>query len=323
MLVSALLQLSALVHAEEPDARLGLVLRAPTTVAPIRLRPGTTLTAEVRVVAALTPPPGVQQPRALRDWSARLIGIAPGAPGTVHEYRLMVSSVRPITSNSLNYRVHVPLPAWLAPGVYTLAITGPGGEATQPGAVSIVRDDVGDGATRIWLASGVKLRASLGARFFPATTVGLPTQPPAVIGLLPSGASLPPTTRAEATVVFVEVEPQARAGFAATLHARGLPSGATVAWSLSDGTSAYGAPQLKHLFEASGPFDGDLMAIGPDGAMTQVHFQVDVAPGMRLGCDSLGRAGSGATDWLGCPLILALPLLKRRPRCRAGISSPS
>lgn len=100
---------------------------------------GEPLHARVRVPSGLTPPPGIQQDRALVGWSAELVGnaVAIGTP-VEHRYPLRVVDVRPDGPSSLVYRATVLVPAWAAPGTYGLRLTAPGGGQAVAGAVRII-----------------------------------------------------------------------------------------------------------------------------------------------------------------------------------------
>lgn len=96
---------------------------------PAVVRAGQRLTARVRLAAPLTPPPGVQQEKALRGWSASLEGRSTWrAPRAEHRHPLRVADVRPDTRVSTVFRASVDLPPWLPPGTYDLALQVPGGE---------------------------------------------------------------------------------------------------------------------------------------------------------------------------------------------------
>lgn len=302
----------------------GVTLVAPSVAEPALVAPGDTLSILVRLATALTPPPGVQQPRALREWSASLIGNArPIATAAEHRYLLHVINVRPETSHSLTYRVKVALPAWIAPGHYALALSGPGGSVEAANTVSIVLGTSVPEGGLIALRAGADRLATLvpGVRWYPATTVGSPAQAPAVVGWLPPGVAADSmrVRPAQSSEITVAIQPSPRAGARSTLTAVGVPKGAQIAWSLSDGTTAFGPGQLDHLFGAAGELQGSLMAIGPDGAATSADFRVAVSPGLRFGCSSQPGIGWPSAPIAFAPLILALALLKRRPRRRPGI----
>jgi hypothetical protein len=101
--------------------------------------PGATFSFVVHAATALTPPPGIQEPRAHRAFSVWLCaqGIPLGAPERLC-FALAVSDLRPEASHTLAYRVHVPLPAWVAPGSYELGVRYPGGSATRPAGLQVV-----------------------------------------------------------------------------------------------------------------------------------------------------------------------------------------
>ncbi|MCB9599838.1 MAG: hypothetical protein H6721_10595 [Sandaracinus sp.] len=104
---------------------------------PAVARPGDRLTTRVRLVAPLTPPPGVQQEKALRGWAAELEGRPTWrVEGAEHRYPLRVADVRPDTRQSTVFRASVDLPPWMAPGTYDLVIRVPGGE-TLAGVASV------------------------------------------------------------------------------------------------------------------------------------------------------------------------------------------
>lgn len=119
----------------------GFSLVYPTAGMPAVVAAGATLEARVSVPVPLTPPPGHQQPAALLPWSARLFTSLPAAFGADPSlvYPLPVVDVRPEDGRSLRYRLRLPVPAWAAPGVYSLRIGGPGGRASAV-AVVVVTD---------------------------------------------------------------------------------------------------------------------------------------------------------------------------------------
>lgn len=102
--------------------------------------PGEPLVTRVRVPVPLTPPPGHQQERALRGWSAELRGHDTfAALGAEHRYRLRVADVRPDAHSTLVYRATIQIPPWLAPGTYDLAMSAPwSGETVVIAAVRVV-----------------------------------------------------------------------------------------------------------------------------------------------------------------------------------------
>jgi len=90
----------------------------------------------VRVPAPLTPPPGVQQEKALAGWYVELVGTDTIAlDGARHHYRLRVADVRPDGHSTLVYRPTVRLPPWVAPGTYDLEVRAPGTAAMRHSAV--------------------------------------------------------------------------------------------------------------------------------------------------------------------------------------------
>jgi len=126
---------------------------------PAVVRAGQRLTARVRLAAPLTPPPGVQQEKALRGWSASLEGRSTWrAPRAEHRHPLRVADVRPDTRVSTVFRASVDLPPWLPPGTYDLALQVPGGEVLA--GVASVRVIDRDAPVIAWLPEGVAGDAS-------------------------------------------------------------------------------------------------------------------------------------------------------------------
>jgi hypothetical protein len=131
----AALDVPPLAEDELPELRLVYPVRGlPAVVAA-----GEVLVARVLVPAALTPPPGVQQARALRGFSAELIG---GGlvlqAGAQHRHRVSISEVRPDGPSSLLYRMRIEVPAYVAPGTYALVLRTPFGEREALAAVRVI-----------------------------------------------------------------------------------------------------------------------------------------------------------------------------------------
>lgn len=113
-------------------------LLAPREDAPARVAPGGRWFLHVRTGTGLTPPPGLQEPRAHRGFGVRLC--ARGLPLGAEAYScfaLPVRDVRPVDSHSLVYRVEVPLPAWVAPWVYDVGLRFPGGSDEAAAALIV------------------------------------------------------------------------------------------------------------------------------------------------------------------------------------------
>jgi len=126
-------------HGPEASALGRMALLYPRPGLPAVVVAGDRLIARVRVPSGLTPPPGVQQDRALRGWSAVLLGYSTplGSP-VEHGYALRVSDVRPDGASSLVYRATVRIPEWTAPGTYGLRLSAPGGRDVVGSAVRVV-----------------------------------------------------------------------------------------------------------------------------------------------------------------------------------------
>lgn len=304
-----------------------LMILSPTALDTVTQAPGSVLSCSVRLSNALTPPPGIQQARALRDWSARLTGHADTVDGNAqYAYELRVTNLRPQSESSLDYRVEIPLPEWIAPGDYDMQLTGNGGQAIVARAVKVRTP--GHNAPPPWtvvLPLGRRLaKPPAGTRWYPSTHFGSAVQAPGVVAQLP--ASPPPGTvvaieASRRLPIHVEASGSLRAGQVTTLAAQGVSKPTTVAWWLDDGMSALGSVTLPRTFAASGPARGALLVIDAEGNASRATFEVQVRPGIRFGCQSHGPVNStGPTFWI-TPLILGCSLLKRRPRRRPGINS--
>ncbi|MEM9067386.1 MAG: hypothetical protein AAGE52_02740 [Myxococcota bacterium] len=107
---------------------------------PALVRAGQPLVVRVRLPAPLTPPPGIQQERALRGWSAALLGQADLVLSPAEfRYDLRVRDVRADTNASLVYRVTIVVPPWAAPGTYALQLGSPGSSVqTLAGVVRVL-----------------------------------------------------------------------------------------------------------------------------------------------------------------------------------------
>jgi hypothetical protein len=104
-------------------AELGLVAHDA------RVRAGERLAVEFEAAHGLTPPPGIQNERALRGFAARLCSSA-CVP-------LAALNVRPRDGWSLLYRVEFAVPAELAAGRYDLDVRFPGAQERAAGAIEI------------------------------------------------------------------------------------------------------------------------------------------------------------------------------------------
>ena len=117
-------------------------LLSPSVEQPARVAPGSTLSLVVEVATALSPPPGIQEERAHRAFAVTLCaeGLPLAAPARVC-FPLAVRNLRPLDGNSLRYRVEAPVPLWVAPSTYDLAVRFPGGEARLTQGVRVARSE--------------------------------------------------------------------------------------------------------------------------------------------------------------------------------------
>jgi hypothetical protein len=118
---------------------------------PALVEAGDMLIARVRLPSPLTPPPGVQQPRALTGWHGALVGHALAWEAIAEleqRHALEVTNVRPDGASSLVYRASLPIPVWVAPGTYDLELTAPGGSDRARALVRVM--EAGSNARVAW-----------------------------------------------------------------------------------------------------------------------------------------------------------------------------
>jgi hypothetical protein len=111
---------------------------SPSRDAPARLSPGAVLECLVRLRLPLTPPPGVQQPRANEGWQVALVKrdlFDLSGQQSSAEYPHPVMRLRPVKGDL--YRLYVELFPWLLWGEYDLLISGPGFSARREHALFI------------------------------------------------------------------------------------------------------------------------------------------------------------------------------------------
>jgi hypothetical protein len=166
-----------------------LALVYPQTDLPALVSAGDALSVRLQLPAALTPPPGVQQERALRGFSAELIGAGIELGGEHSQrYVLPIWAIRPDAGTTLIYRVRLAVPAYAAPGTYAIALRTPFGERRAERAVRVLARGATPRIARCqqpsaagaWLASlPIDLWVCPDANDWPAVDplLGLPTQP--------------------------------------------------------------------------------------------------------------------------------------------------
>lgn len=121
-----------------------LALHYPSRELPALVAAGDALLLRLQLPAALTPPPGVQQERALSGFRAELVGTGlPLAPqvNAQHRHHLTVLALRPDEASTLVYRVRFAVPAYMPPGTYQLLLHTPYGEQRCTSCVRVVRAD--------------------------------------------------------------------------------------------------------------------------------------------------------------------------------------
>jgi hypothetical protein len=313
----------------------------------VTLAPGGLLSVVLDVATGLTPPPGIQEDRALRLFTLSLCaqGIDLGGGGR-RCFPLAVRNLRPVDGTSLRYRVEAPVPVWVAPWIYDLTLRFPGGQLATPQAV-IVRD----AAAREFDLSPVAERTSKGV----SLPAGGSTAPPGSLvrvhvgpaGLALSGASfvgypLPDVARGFAPGFVALVQRAgtgpvsmtkrqgavpsalifrsgpAYAGSPVTLRADGAPPGSRVFWWLDPARGASGG-EVTTVFLLRGQAPLQLLLIAPDGGVSRRDAVLPIWQRRAFGCavGPAARARGGSASLANC-LILLLGWAWRRRRCRGG-----
>lgn len=248
------------------EVRAERALLSPSSDAPVEVAPGATLSLVVAVATGLTPPPGVQEDRALRLFTITLCaeGIDLGA-GSQRCFPLAVRNLRPLDGSSLRYRVEAPVPVWVAPWRYDLSLRFPGGQVSVPRAV-IVR---GAHDTSFALSPGYETSAE-GVRLLPAQ--GLVR-----VHVGPAGLALGDGVRFQGFPLPDRVRGFA-AGFVALIEAR---AGQPVTMTKRQGTPTFALPFQLGRAEAGSPVRLTARAELPDA---RVYWWLDPARG-ALGSD--------------------------------------
>lgn len=101
-------------------------LHYPRPGLPALAHPGEELRLRVELPLALTPAPGIQQPRALQGWQALLTGRSPIAEGNAGiRFAPRIRGIYPIDRHTGIYEVVVGLSPAMPPGTYDVRITPP------------------------------------------------------------------------------------------------------------------------------------------------------------------------------------------------------
>jgi hypothetical protein len=335
-----------------PFAR-GLVASAED--GPLRAEPGSTFSFLVQPATAVTPPPGVQEPRAHRAFSVWLCaqGLSLGAPARLC-FPLAVADLRPEASHSLAYRLHVSLPRWVAPGSYELGVRFPGGSALRPGGLRVGAQDEPSCELRVTplvgspadppavtdaVAAGLRVEnpcsEPVRARLHLAGAAGLiepkeieayplPTESgqfgQGIVALLPVAAGQSLTLRARASpVALPALTISARpVGEAARMELRvsGGPAQARTYWWLSPWESGVG-PRVSTPFGGSRSPTVVAVAIAPDGSLARASFDLAAAarPARETGLCQFG-------DPSGFELVAGLLFLLRSRKIRRARRHP-
>ncbi len=176
------------------SSRPELTLLYPRPGLPAVVAAGELLIARVRVPAALTPPPGVQQEKVLRAWGADLFG-AGLLLGTVsasfeHRYALPAVNLRSDTGASLVYRISLAVPAYAAPGSYDLVLRTPFGALRVNASVRVLARGA---VPRIAFANAGELLSAARVATLPVDVWVVPSGP--------SAAAPPPSAASDAAAL--------------------------------------------------------------------------------------------------------------------------
>ena len=329
-------------------------LLSPSQAKPAHAEPGGSFSLMVRSATALTPPPGIQEPRAHRAFGVWLCaaGISLGAPARIC-FPLPVDDLRPLASHSLEYRVDVKLPYWVAPGSYELGVRFPGGTqsvvdglrvgqaangACQPHIERVSQPGPG---VRVTSSCDLRLRVHLGGpeglidapavETFPLPTesgefgegvvvlIGVTAQQPLV--LIPGPAAGSAVTDSDASAraasLFVSSPGAGGRADAVSLEVRGAPAKARIFWRLSPWQSAIGARTTARFGGTSRAGTATAAVIGPDASVRILRSDL-TRPGHAGGC----QVGNARGGWpVAGLLFLALSRKlgpRRRPRAAPG-----
>lgn len=236
-------------------------LVTPSPGAPIVVQPGGAFWIDIVVRIPLTPPPGVQQERALNDFAAVATGTADLGERPV--VPLPVTKIRPGGAQATHYRAVVEVPGWMPEGVWDLAVTGRGFDGGASRALLVRR-----GAIGVVTTTAAELLQPERARAIALSG--------ALVALVPTGIATAPE------------EGDVHARFVAALEGVGL---ATVVRP-SPADRANGAGSFRRLV-APLSFRGPALA---DGAWTEpaAAFAVTVRDVARVGDAVVNRGASAA-----------------------------
>ncbi len=323
--LALLLGWSARAWAEEPSR--GLISPAPGR--PLKVQPGELASLVVRSATALTPPPGIQEPRAHRAFAISLCaeGVPLSGPARVC-FAVPVEDLRPLSGHSLVYRLDVRVPRWVAPGSYELVARYPGGtqavvdglrvgQLAKPVCARVEHTWGPARAARVSCEQDgfvrVHARDAQGIRVEGLSEGALQAYPmpdeqgefaEGVVALIAVRAAEPLTlTRgrpqrgaALAAAKLASVQGEAASGLpdAATLEVQNAPAGARIFWRLSPWHSELGARAVVRFKGTSRAGTASAAVIGPDASVRVLRMDLT-----RLGQGGLGAGGCEVGDARG------------------------
>jgi hypothetical protein len=125
---------------EWPAFNTNSYIISPSQESPLHISRGQDLKVKVKLRIALTPPPGVQQKKALLYWKAWLLNPYPGIPyqtkKTKEVYPLEIKAIRG-SSHPFIYIAEFKLPPWIPENRYHLKLKGPGLSSISKNSVFI------------------------------------------------------------------------------------------------------------------------------------------------------------------------------------------
>jgi hypothetical protein len=124
-----------------PHAKVSRIL-SPESLHPVKIKAGDAVPAVVILPFDLTPPPGVQRPRAWKKWSLflyRTVDAVRYAHSGRVRYRARIMRIRPSNSDN-QYIIYFKTLPWMPVGMYTIRLNGPGFVYESAGSVSIGSD---------------------------------------------------------------------------------------------------------------------------------------------------------------------------------------
>lgn len=175
---------------------------SPTAASPALVSGEGVIEIQVRLLLPLTPPPGVQQPKANKGWRVTLIlpdAYTLDGRRVACRYEHKVMRLRPVEHDV--YRLTVEVMPWLVAGRYDVQVTGPGFFSMRPAAL-IIGEASSNPGTRVLSVAAIGsnvLEISNSASSLDTVKIRLNDDFPGIAVRSPEGEAVPPTDAAFAS----------------------------------------------------------------------------------------------------------------------------